>query len=66
MLFCLQASPYVQYALALSTCLMTCNWVAYARLLEGAPLLLAAAAQVRHSRGWAVCVGGRPVLMSWG
>ena len=47
-----QTSPHVQFALAVSSCLMTTNWVQLMRLLEGAPLLLAATAQV------CVCVGG--------
>jgi hypothetical protein len=44
----LQASPHVQLALALSSCLSSTNYARLLRLLEGAPLLLAAAGQVRQ------------------
>lgn len=44
-----QASPHVQFALALSSCLAATNYARLLRLLEGAPLLLAAAGQVRRT-----------------
>jgi hypothetical protein len=47
LLLLLQASPHVQFALALSRCLEGGNYVRFFKLLEGAPLLLAAAGQVR-------------------
>jgi hypothetical protein len=46
LLLLLQASPHVQFALALSSCLSATNYARLMRLLEGAPLLLAAAGQV--------------------
>jgi hypothetical protein len=51
----LQVTPHVQYALAVSSAVMTTNWVQLMRLLEGGPLLLAAAAQVRT---WVTAVRG--------
>jgi hypothetical protein len=44
-----QVAPHVQFALALSSALRCGHYVKMFELLEAAPLMLAAAAQVRYS-----------------
>lgn len=46
LLWLFQGSPYIQFALQLSGCLAATNYVGFIKLLEGAPLHLAAAGQV--------------------
>jgi hypothetical protein len=58
----LQASPHVQFALALSSCLLGTNYARLMRLLEAAPMLLAAAGQVRAA--WRC--GQQLVNQPWG